>query len=54
MSRRIIGSIGAAVGTLIGAAINDVFHLSGFLPYLVVGIGGGGGAILGPLIFDRK
>jgi hypothetical protein len=42
------------MGAIIGAAITDVSHLSGYLPYLVPPIAAGIGAIVGPLIFDRK
>jgi hypothetical protein len=30
MSKRTIGAIGAAVGALIGARINDAYHLTGY------------------------
>jgi hypothetical protein len=47
-------AIGAGIGAIVGVAITDVSHLTGYWPDAVVGIGAAAGAIVLPLIFDRK
>jgi uncharacterized membrane protein YhiD involved in acid resistance len=52
--RTITIAIGAGIGAIVGVAITDVSHLTGYWPHVVVAIGAAAGAILIPLIFDRK
>ena len=55
MHRRTSGSeLGAAAGSFMGVALTDVLHLIGYLPYLVIAVTAAAGAIVDPLIFDRK
>jgi hypothetical protein len=55
MDRRTITlGIGAGIGAIVGVAITDVFHLTGYWPHVMVAIGAAAGVILAPLIFDRK
>jgi uncharacterized membrane protein YhiD involved in acid resistance len=52
--RTITIAIGAGIGAIVGVAITDVSHLTGYWPHVVVAIGAAAGTILIPLIFDRK
>jgi hypothetical protein len=52
--RTIMIAIGAGIGAIVGVAITDVSHLMGYWPHAVVAIGAAAGAIVFPLIFDRK
>ena len=55
MDRRTITiAIGAGIGAIVGVAITDVSHLTGYWPHVVVAIGAAAGAILVRLIFDRR
>ena len=52
--RNITRAIGAGIGAIVGVAIADVSHLTGYWAYIVVAIGAAAGTILVPLMFDRK
>ena len=52
--RTITVGIGGAAGSFMGVALTDVLHLIGYLPYLVIAVTAAAGAIVVPLIFDRK
>ena len=55
MDRRTVTiALGAGIGAIVGVAITDASHLTGYWPHVVVAIGAAAGAILVPLIFDRK
>jgi hypothetical protein len=47
-------AIGAGIGAIVGVAITDASHLTGYWPHAVVAVGAAAGAIVLPLIFARK
>jgi len=54
MDRRTVTiALGAGIGAIVGVAITDVSHLTGYWPHVVVAIGAAAGAILVPLIENR-
>ena len=52
--RTITLALGAGIGAIVGVAIADASHLTGYWPHAVVAIGAAAGVILALLIFDRK
>ena len=55
MDRRTVTiALGAGIGAIVGVAIADASHLTGYWPHAVVAIGAAAGVILALLIFDRK